>query len=262
MPKTDNGGYWTDESDIDAPEMEAQEDSKSKGLTPEQKRIYWEAFAQKTLRQEESFRRVFNRVFDEQKKQIVDTFEKTGQLPGLNDEDTAKKFEPIIELVYSSGFDDALPKQADLLDEHALEWIATRSLLLAKSINATTLEVLRKELQLGFSAGESIQQLTKRIEGYFTGNAKYRAEMTSRTEVIAASNEGALYRYEQAGVEKKQWLSARDERTRETHLAADGQIVGIHEDFVVGGDRMQTPGQGSDPSENINCRCTILASFD
>ena len=142
------------------------------------------------------------------------------------------------------------------LDSYALDWIKLRSLTLAKSINKTTLEALRNELSLGFEAGESIQQLTKRIEGYFTDNAKVRAETISRTETIAAANRGANDRYQKEGVQKKEWFSAPD--ARPSHLEANGQIVPINAEFRVGADSMQGPGQGSDPSENINCRCTIL----
>jgi len=91
------------------------------------------------------------------------------------------------------------------LDEFARTWIAERALKLAKNINATTMEAIRNELALGFEAGESITQLSKRIEGYFEGNAKARAAMISRTETIAASNEGALHRYEVEGVDKSEF---------------------------------------------------------
>ena len=94
------------------------------------------------------------------------------------------------------------------LDEFARMWILQRSLTLAKSINLTTMEALRRELALGFEAGESIQQLTKRIEGYFTENEKYRAEMVARTEVIGASSEGALHRYELEGIAKSEYYPA------------------------------------------------------
>ena len=144
------------------------------------------------------------------------------------------------------------------LDEIARTWILERSLTLAKTINSTTMDAIRSALAEGFSQGESIQKLSKRIEGYFETNAKYRAEMISRTEVIAASNRGAVDRYEKEGFQQKEWFAAMDERTRETHAAANGQIVGINEDFKVGGDSMPAPGQGIDPSENINCRCVCL----
>ena len=108
------------------------------------------------------------------------------------------------------------------LDQYALEWIKLRSLTLARSINKTTLEALRKELSLGFEAGESIQQLTKRIEGYFTENAKYRAEMVSRTEVISAYNEGHLHRYELEGVDKSEFYASVG--ACEECLPYDGQV--------------------------------------
>ena len=108
------------------------------------------------------------------------------------------------------------------LDSYALEWIKLRSLTLAKSINMTTLEALRRELALGFEAGESIQQLTKRIEGYFTENATVRAKMVSRTEIISASNEGALHRFELEGVDKSEFMAAPD--ACEVCLPLDGEI--------------------------------------
>jgi len=96
------------------------------------------------------------------------------------------------------------------IDDFAKQWILQRSLTLAKFINMTTMDDIRKALAEGFAEGESIQQLTKRIEGYFTENAKYRAEMVARTEVISASNEGALHRYELENIEKVEFYPAPD----------------------------------------------------
>ena len=146
------------------------------------------------------------------------------------------------------------------LDTFAHEWIALRSLTLAKAINLTTMEALRRELALGFEAGESIPQLVKRIEGYFVGNAKVRAEMISRTEVIAASNRGAQDRYQKEGIQKKEWFSAPD--ARPSHLEANGQVVAINDDFRVGAGMGPGPGQIGLPEEDINCRCTILPVID
>ena len=96
------------------------------------------------------------------------------------------------------------------LDDFARTWIKLRSLTLAKLINTTTMDAIRKALAEGFAEGESIQQLTKRIEGYFTENAKVRAEMISRTEVISASNEGALHRYQLEGIDKSEFYPSPD----------------------------------------------------
>ena len=109
------------------------------------------------------------------------------------------------------------------MDEAARTWIAERALLLAKSINKTTMEAIRNELALGFEAGESIPQLSKRIEGYFTDKAKYRAEMVSRSETIAASNEGALHRYEIEGVNKSEFYPSPDACSECLSLAGEYQ---------------------------------------
>ncbi len=133
------------------------------------------------------------------------------------------------------------------LDSYALDWIKLRSLTLAQSINKTTLEALRKELSLGFEVGESIQQLTKRIEGYFTENAKYRAEMVSRTEVSEAANEGTLRRYELENVGKSEWLA--NPNSCEECLAEDGKVY------------VTKDAHGLIP-KHPHCTCTWIPSLD
>ena len=103
------------DSDISLPKIKEKyekwllEHSKSKFLTPDQKRIRWEAYARKTERQEMMFKRVFDSVFDEQKKLIVAQYEKLGTIPNdLINENTARKFEPAIELIYKQAFEDAI----------------------------------------------------------------------------------------------------------------------------------------------------------
>jgi len=130
------------------------------------------------------------------------------------------------------------------LDSYALDWIKLRSLTLAKSINMTTMDAIRKALAEGFAAGESIQQLTKRIEEYFTENAKYRAEMVARTETISASNEGALHRYELEGIDKSEFYPSPD---------ACEVCLGIAQDPIY----ITKDASGVIPV-HPNCRCVWL----
>jgi hypothetical protein len=51
---------------------------------------------------------VFENVFREQQKLCVAEIERVGQLPSFNDEDTAKRFEAAIELVYHDAFESAV----------------------------------------------------------------------------------------------------------------------------------------------------------
>lgn len=225
------------------PEELPEESPGKKSLTVDHKRAHWEAFARKTEREEQSFQRVFREVFAHQKTAVADAYARTGALNETiliseqavaND---AKRFQGAIEMVYHSGFEDAVSGSKTLkqLDEAALTWIWKRSLKLVKDINTTTLEEIRAQLAAGFEAGESIQQLTSRIVGYFDGNAQYRAERVSRTEVIAANNEGILDRYEKEGVEESEFyaspaacvectaLNGEIHKTKESHA-----IIPVH----------------------------------
>jgi SPP1 gp7 family putative phage head morphogenesis protein len=230
------------------------EKPKSKSLTPEQKELQWNTFIQKTSRQELAFIKLLETIFNEQKERIINSIETTGQSPDmLDDKATAKRLEPMIELAYRSAFEDDYP-----IGDVARAWITERALQLAIIINKTTLDAIRTAIQYGITQGESIPQLNKRVEDYFVMAATNRVELISRTEVIADSNKGSLDGYVKEGFPRKEWFSALDERVRETHALAHGQIVGINENFSIGMDSMPAPGQGSVPEENINCRCYVL----
>jgi uncharacterized protein with gpF-like domain len=61
------------------------------------------------------------------------------------------------------------------------------------------------------------------------------------------------------GVEWKEWLTAGDERVRDMHVAADGQITKLDDYFNVGGEYLMYPGDPNGSPENIiNCRCVSL----
>lgn len=87
-----------------------------------------------------------------------------------------------------------------------------------------------------------------------------RALTIARTESTAAANYGASLGAESADFEtNKQWLAVLDSNTRPDHVAADGQLVGNDEMFIVGGFQCLYPGDLSlPPQECIQCRCTTL----
>ena len=79
--------------------------------------------------------------------------------------------------------------------------------------------------------------------------------------VPGATNAGQLKAYDEAGVKEKEWLTAGDERVRESHQI-DGQIVDLHQSFTTnGGAKLQYPGDrssGAPADEVIGCRCSVL----
>lgn len=138
-------------------------------------------------------------------------------------------------------------------------------------ITENTRNAVRKTLGEGILAGESMSDLEGRIRDYFRQSRRGRARTIARTETVAAANYGALTGMRQGSIDKKMWLSSRDERVRDTHkpeTGMDGQIVGVNDNFISpSGATGPFPGDMSTAAETINCRCTIISvinnrSFD
>jgi uncharacterized protein with gpF-like domain len=95
-----------------------------------------------------------------------------------------------------------------------------------------------------------------------------RANIIARTETHTAANYGAQQAAELTGLNmKREWVSAQDDRTRDTseadHVDADGQTVGMKEPFTVSGEKLMFPGDPSGSAANvINCRCAVVFIYD
>jgi hypothetical protein len=102
-----------------------------------------------------------------------------------------------------------------------------------------------------------------------------RGETIARTETLKALNAGRQEALDQlienpnndvqAQDVVRAWDSTGDAKTRETHAAADGQVVGQGEAFNVGGALLMYPGDssmGAPGEETINCRCYVDVRID
>ena len=123
---------------------------------------------------------------------------------------------------------------------------------------------ISKEITTGILLGESNQRIAKRLLTELPDMNKASAIRTARTATTSAENGGRLDTFKQAeqmGIPiKKQWVATHDGRTREEHILADGQIVGVDEPFIVGGEELMKPGDDSGSGWNIyNCRCRMYS---
>lgn len=61
------------------------------------------------------------------------------------------------------------------------------------------------------------------------------------------------------GYKRKQWITEKDDKVRNTHRYVDDEIIGIHDLFDVGDCQMRFPRDADNGSadEIVNCRCTI-----
>lgn len=93
---------------------------------------------------------------------------------------------------------------------------------------------------------------------------QWKAARIARTEALGAFNAGtymgaAAVELATGETRYKQWWSTSDNRVRSSHWAAHMQVAELHDDFMVGGFRLDHPGDPTAPGhEVINCRCTIL----
>ena len=89
-----------------------------------------------------------------------------------------------------------------------------------------------------------------------------QARTIARTETLRAMNSSQLDVARGVGSVTgkrivKVWVSDQGERTRDTHAAADGQQRELDDAFLVGGESILYPGEGS-PENSINCRCSTF----
>jgi uncharacterized protein with gpF-like domain len=125
---------------------------------------------------------------------------------------------------------------------------------------------LRELMETSVEAGETIDELTHRIEETYDGFATYRAYRIAATETINAMGASQTLQVSDEGDPdvEKEWLSSRDAATRDTHkpgTGLDGQRVKVDEPFEIDGQLLRWPadsGLGADPSLTVNCRCTLL----
>ncbi len=149
---------------------------------------------------------------------------------------------------------------------HVRNFINDRIKKLADSTNDYTVEKISKQIAEGMKAGESVDELRKRIESVYANATGKRAERIARTESIAVSNAAANEAYQQSPlVTYKEWAANPD--ACEFCLELDGKIVGLDSNFITQGQHLTGTEDGSLPInyEDIgfpplhpNCRCTIL----
>lgn len=142
-------------------------------------------------------------------------------------------------------------------------WLTNETAKNARETANTTQQDIARAVAAGISADETTPGIIKRILRT-RGLSPYRAETIARTEThnaaLYANKESARNLQRETGVVlMKKWLPAQDERTRESHRAmADHEAIPLDNQFLVGGERLDRPGDPDGSARNvINCRCVL-----
>ena len=96
-------------------------------------------------------------------------------------------------------------------------------------------------------------------ESNLSDNVRIATTATTQTEnkgradvVEVAKKQGRKFR--------KVWRAVGDNRTRQAHRAASGQVQDFDKPFIVGGEKMMYPADislGASAKNTINCRCRM-----
>ena len=107
----------------------------------------------------------------------------------------------------------------------------------------------------GYTSGKGINIVANMLTTRFNQLETWEAKRIARTEIHNSHTEGVMRIYNEVGVEYIQWVAADDDRTRESHVEVDGEIIPIGGTFSNG---LSRPGDTEGPIEEwINCRCSF-----
>lgn len=145
-----------------------------------------------------------------------------------------------------------------------------RSLMEARAIRnfqgftQTTTNDILKTIERGMNESKTLDEIAKDIITYFGEYAPGRAKTIARTETLLAVSMGQKAAEEDASSlipgMKKQWISAGDERVRDSHENLDGQTIEVGKSWkTMNGANLEFPRDPRGPAnEIINCRCSWL----
>ena len=182
----------------------------------------------------------------------------------FDEEKAAKDIERKVEAIHKSAIKKGAETVArelhlnvdfDFLSPEVSRFLNEKMFEIADVVDGPLADSLRLQLNEGIAAGESIDKIADRVAEVFNVQ-RSRAMRIARTEVAESFNGGRFATMKEAGVEKIEWLSARDNRVRDSHQDVDGEVITLGAKFSNG---LLYPLDPSGPPEEIvNCRCVSV----
>jgi hypothetical protein len=269
-------------------EIEAKTKAMEKSTyTDDQKTAFWKSFDNKATAHEPLFEKAVSKFAGTQQKIVKD------KLKNITD---VKEIDSVLDSVFNDKSNEAFKRslapawlatmnagkdiaQSSLKSKKSVKndsqvynklfnmWVDKNGMQKCTDMNETTKTKLAKRLSASIEEGQGIQQQITNIldacDGVYDEMTTTRATLIARTESCSTENFGIVSTYKIEGIQQKEFLATKDDRTREAHADADGQIVGIDEKFNVGGEQMDYPGDPECSAANIcECRCTMLAVIE
>ena len=106
----------------------------------------------------------------------------------------------------------------------------------------------------GYQSGKGINYVANLLTKRFDQLTTWESKRIARTEIHNSHNTAVMDTYNEIGVEYTMWISADDDRTRDSHLEINGEIIPMGGTYSNG---LKYPGDTDGPIEEwINCRCS------
>lgn len=138
-------------------------------------------------------------------------------------------------------------------------WVSLRTAEKVTRINNTTKNMIRGIIQAGLNDGESNSSIASSIKdaGRFS---RIRASLIATTETHSAATNATKTMVADFKFKKeKRWMTAGDERVRESHANVSQEWIDEDEKFDVGGELLDIPGDPNGSARNVcRCRCVVM----
>jgi len=259
------------DSTVQAPEEEAPEEEGGEGKKIKSSLDKFEEIGEKhnkalrliSDKYQNKIKRAVRKYFRQQKERVLNKFKSKSIKASIpfNDKEEIKLLIDIVlpifrDLVETEGTQALamLGLAEDFKITPDIEKVIEKdSLKFASQVNQTTRDALKETIKEGMENGESIDKLTERISNVYEDISERRAEMIARTESTRFANEADVLAWKEAGVERKIWYCALDERTCDDCMALHGEVVSIDSKFFD-----DDYGSGEQPPLHTDCRCSLV----
>lgn len=138
--------------------------------------------------------------------------------------------------------------------DDATEELLNKTFIASKRTLARVATDINSLITAGYTSGKGINVVASLLQTRFNQLQTWEAKRIARTEIHNAHNNAVMKTYESLNVEYTQWIAADDDRTRESHIEVDREIIPMGGTYSNG---LAYPGDTSGPIEEwINCRCS------
>ena len=249
--------------------------------TKEQDEARWKEFSEYTQAAENEVTETMRKINGEQRKEVLanlpSAIKKAIDPTKLFDLDnwisiTTSAVAPIITTLFEEQAKQAAEEVGSTFDftEATKEAVHQSVQKMSESYNQTTLENLETQINDGLTAGESIADITKRVEQVYEWSDTSRAGTVATTESFRSANAALKTAWQQSGVVKTvRWYTAEDSKVCVFCDAMDGKTVSIDQNFFNDGDTLTAGEDGSEKTMKFDygdiaggslhpsCRCFI-----